>query len=183
MSHIRINPSNPAPQNIIDTIVSLRVSYLDLNGIRQEGDIEIHKDAQEDVRAFFETSIACNFPIEKVVCSSDQPFEWDDDSLMSANATSGFNYRHIKGTSTPSLHGLGWAFDVNCRFNPYVRYLDDDTTEIDPVGATYDIHKEGTLSANHPLVTLMKQRGWTWGGDWTADSGRTDYQHFEKIEK
>lgn len=51
----------------------------------------------------------------------------------------------------------------------------------DPPGATYDPSKPGTLTKEHPLVKLMEQRGWTWGGNWTLEADEViDYQHFEK---
>ena len=80
-----------------------------------------------------------------------------------------------------SFHARGLAIDVNTFLNPYI-YLDDDGTVVtDPAGATYDPSKPGTLTADHPLVTFMKSRGWAWGGDWTLEADEViDYQHFEK---
>ena len=36
------------------------------------------------------------------------------------------------------------------------------------------------LDSPGSLVVLMKNLGWQWGGDWMPESGRIDYQHFEK---
>jgi len=173
------NPERPAPIEVLQNIDLLQVTHVDFNGEVKTGAIEIHKDLLVDVKLFFEEALKLGFPIERVVKSSDAKYKWDDDALIADNATSGFNYRFIKGTNRPSLHGLGRAFDVNDVLNPYIRYI-DDTVTIDPPHAVYNPGVPGTLTADHPLVVLMKNRGWEWGGDWTSESGRTDYQHFQK---
>lgn len=174
------NPQNPAPAEVLADIKSIQVRYVDFNGEQQIGTIEIHKDLADDVKAFFENAIELKFPIERVVLSSDEKYEWDDDKLMADNATTAYNYRLIKGTDRPSLHGLGRALDVNDALNPYVRYVNGEALT-DPEGSTYDPTAPGTLTANHPLVAFLKERGWVWGGDWTEEEhGVTDYQHFDK---
>lgn len=174
---VHSNPAHPESASILNTIRSFSVKYIDDQGVEQKGFIEMHDSVVEDVEAFFEEAYTLHFPIHKVAVSSD--FEWDDTVLMAQNITSGFNYRTIKGTSRPSLHGSGLAFDVNPLLNPYIRFT-GTAAVTDPPGALYNPSIPGTLTANHPLVTLMKGRGWEWGGDWTPESGRTDYQHFQK---
>jgi hypothetical protein len=174
------NPNNPAPAEVLADIKSIRVRYIDFEGEQQTGTIEIHKDLAEDVKAFFEKAVELKFPIQHVVKSSDEKYQWDDDKLMAGNATTAYNFRLIKGTDRPSQHGLGRALDVNDALNPYVRYVNDEALT-DPEGSVYDPSVPGTLTADHPLVVFMKDRGWVWGGDWTEDEhGVTDYQHFDK---
>jgi hypothetical protein len=36
----------------------------------------------------------------------------------------------------------------------------------------------GCLTADSFIVRFLKDRGWTWGGNWAS---LKDYQHFEKI--
>ena len=81
-----------------------------------------------------------------------------------------------------SKHSLGIGFDVNPVQNIYVKY-DAELKEIlrFPKNGVYDEHAKGTLCSDSPLVILMKDLGWEWGGDWTPESGRIDYQHFEKV--
>lgn len=174
------NPNQPAPLEIRQAIVPVSVSFFDFEGKEHQGVIEIQKEVSLDVRLFFHVAHKLMFPIERVVKSSDAEFQWNDDALMAANASSGYNYRLVKGTDRPSLHGLGRAFDINTRLNPYIRYNSDGSTSIDPLGAEYEPSVPGTLTAKHELVKLMRHHGWTWGGDWTPESGRVDYQHFEK---
>lgn len=177
--HPKQNPENEAPLEILKSITPVRVGYIDFEGKAQAGTIEMHQDLVEDVKQFFELAKDLKFPIERVVKSSDSKYSWDDDTLMADNATTGYNYRLIKGTDRPSLHAEGRALDVNDALNPFIRY-EDGKIYTDPEGAVYDPSRPGTLTAEHPLVQFMKKRGWEWGGDWTAESGRIDYQHFQK---
>ena len=178
---ITLNPDRRAPDEVVQNIVTIEVSYIDFNGKENVGLIEIHKAVADDVRQFFELALAEQFPIEKVVRSSDAPFFWNDDMMMDANMTSGFNYRLIKDTNTVSFHGLGQAFDVNTRLNPYIRYYKDGSSVVDPAGASYDTSVPGVFTADHPLVVFLKERGWEWGGDWSPEGhGAVDYQHFQK---
>ena len=188
-SPIASNPERPTPPEIEWQIVPLDIEYIDFNGEKKTGTIEVNRAVYDDVKDFFAKALELKFPIENVVRSSDPEYLWDDDKLMAANTTSGFNYRLIAGTDEPSLHGLGLAFDVNTELNPFIKYeKTDGTPHVDPEGATYDPDVPGTLTADHPLVTFMKERGWEWGGDWARDDrpgkkSRTDYQHFQKAPK
>lgn len=180
------NPERPTPPEVEWQIVPLEVEYVDFKGVQKTGTIEVNRDVYDDVKAFFAKALEIGFPIENVVRSSDPEYLWDDDKLMAANTTSGFNYRLIAGTDEPSQHGWGRAFDVNTMLNPYIKYdKTDGTPHPQPSHAIYDPDKPGTLTADHPLVILMKERGWDWGGDWERDDrpgekSRKDLQHFEK---
>ena len=98
------------------------------------------------------------------------------------NNSSGFNYRFVMGTDRMSKHAMGLAFDINPVQNIYIKY-DEKMNEVFrfPKGAVYNKNAIGTLTIDHSLVSLMKSLGWGWGGDWKPESGRVDYQHFEKI--
>lgn len=183
------NPLNPYPDEIGETLTELLVRYRDFQGKEHKGVIEVHRAVAEDVAEFFSHAFSLGYPIEKVVRSSDPTYKWDDDKLLADNASSGFNYRFIKETTRPSLHGRGLAFDINTRINPYIRFDNQGLNPlIDPPGAHYDPTAVGALTSNHPLVVLMKEKGWEWGGDWydriLPDGSHvfvTDYQHFQKV--
>lgn len=177
------NPNNPTPLEIEQQIIALEVDFVDFNGQTKKGAIEINSAVRDDVDAFFREARRIRFPIENVVRSSDAEYGWDDDKLIEANVTSGFNYRPIKHTNKPSLHALGLAFDVNPRINPYIRFNEDGTHTTIPEGSLYDPSAAGVLTSDHPLVAFMKDLGWEWGGEWTKESGRIDYQHFQKMPK
>jgi len=180
---IKVNPNNPAPPEVLDQLVSLNVAYKDFYHMQHQGIIEVNKDRKDDTIAFFKYAYYLNFPIKEVAVSSDPRFSWDDNKLMAADITSGFNYRTIAGTNTPSQHGLGRAFDVNPRENPYITLDDAGNPVVAPQGAQWLSGTPGTLHGDHPLVQLMESRGWAWGGRWTLqdlDGAVIDYQHFQK---
>jgi poly-gamma-glutamate synthesis protein (capsule biosynthesis protein) len=180
---IKVNPAKPAPKEVLDQIVSLKVTYKDFKGYQRNGIIEVNRDRKDDTIAFFKYAYYLNFPIKEVAVSSDPRFNWDDDKLMAADVTSGFNYRTVAGTSTPSQHGIGRAFDVNPRENPYITLDEQGNPVVAPEHASWQIGKPGTLHGDHPLVQLMESRGWIWGGRWTlqdTDGAVIDYQHFQK---
>jgi len=142
----------------------------------------VHRSIAGDVAAFFDLALELRFPIEQVVRASE--FGWDDPRLMAANCSSGFNFRPVAGRPSLSMHAFGLAFDVNTRQNPFVRRRATErgvVETIEPDGASFDPDAPGTLVDGHPLVQLLVDRGWTWGGHWTLDDdGVVDYQHLEK---
>lgn len=176
------NPKNPAPLHILEELVSLNIKHTNFDGELCDGTILVHKNLASDVEEFFALALSLQFPIESVIPICDPRFAWDDETSCNQNNSSGFNYRHIMGSDELSKHSYGWAFDINPRQNIYVRF-DTDGNEIYrlPADGLYNETAPGTLTANHSLVLLMKENGWTWGGDWSPANGRIDYQHFEKV--
>ncbi len=176
------NPQNPAPQEILENLGILSVKHYDFDGVILEGKIIMHKNVLSDVEKFFRLAFELKFPIKSVVPISDPKYRWSDEISCNDNNSSGFNYRTISGeVKKLSKHATGLAFDINPVQNIYVRY-DSNLKETfrAPVDGVYDLNTPGTLVAGDHLVTLMKNLGWTWGGDWKPESGREDYQHFEK---
>lgn len=179
--HKHQNPQSVAPTHIIERQRILSVQHFGFDGVVHEGLIVVHEEVAKDVTDFFALAYDIKFPIEKVIPISDKKYQWDDETSMADNNSSGFNYRTIMGTDKLSNHATGRAFDVNPRQNIYVKH-DENGQEMfrHPKGAVYDEQTKGTLTTNHPLVIFMRERGWEWGGDWQRGDGVTDYQHFEK---
>lgn len=175
------NPKNPAPQEVVNSMDVVSVTYYGFDGALHVGQIAMNEKVVEDVKKFFDLAVQLKFPIEKVIPISNERYVWDDEISCNDNNTSGYNYRLIAGTNKMSKHAEGLAFDVNPVQNPYIKF-DNNSKEVFrfPKDATYDEKTPGTLNVSHPLVVLMKELDWDWGGDWTSESGRTDYQHFEK---
>ncbi len=176
------NPNSIAPSEIINSQRLLIVTYLSFDNLTHEGQIVVHKDLITDISDFFNLAQELSFPIEKVIPISTKKYAWDDLCSCDDNNSAGFNYRKIgDNQSKLSKHATGCAIDINPVQNIYVKY-DKSENELFrfPKDGVYDPEKIGTLTKNHPLVILLKDRGWTWGGDWTPASGREDYQHFEK---
>jgi len=175
------NPSAMTPFKILSAIVILEVEYIGYDDKMHRGQIAVHQEVSEDVRSFFTLAQKYKFPIEKVVPISNQKYFWDDEKSCNDNNSSGYNYRVIAGTNKLSYHATGLAFDINPAQNIYIKY-DEKQEEVfrAPENGVYNELAKGTLTKNHPLVIFMKQHGWIWGGDWTPEEGRVDYQHFEK---
>lgn len=175
---IAIAPGSGCPPSLLADQVALAVRHVGMDGGEHDGLIEVHREVVADVTSFFALALRLRFPIERVVPASEHG--WDDERLMAANCSSGFNFRRVAGTDRLSWHAFGLAFDVNTRLNPYLR-PGPDGVHVDPAGATYDPDVPGTLSGPHPLVDHLRDRGWTWGGDWTFEAdGCVDYQHFNR---
>lgn len=177
---VKNNPNNPCSIEILSNIVPVEVKYLDFDGNYKTGTIEVNKIVTGDVSEFFKMAFEIKFPINRVAKSSDPEFAWDDSKIMAANASTAFNYRNIAGTDRLSLHSTGFAFDINPVQNPYIKYKDGQIFAIEPNGSKHDPFAPGTLTIDHPLVQFMLDRGWEWGGNWSPESGRIDYQHFQK---
>lgn len=150
----------------------LEVPYVDFDGLEKKGVIVVHQDVAPDMEALFEEMRRRRFPLASVLPASDPRFGWNDEAMMSANNSSGFNYRTIAGTNRLSYHACGRAIDLNPALNPYIR-----DGRIEPPGATYDLSKPGTIGPDSFIVAFLESRGWTWGGRWTDP---IDYQHFQK---
>ncbi len=163
------------PEEIKEKLSLVTVKYLGFDNSFHEGQIVVHEDLQKDVEDLFAMLMTLpedqRFPVESVIPIV--KFNWNDESSMSANNSSGFNYRKIVGTDRLSLHAYGFAIDLNPKLNPLV----EEGEAPQPADGAYDIEQAGTLYEEHPVVKFMKERGWEWGGNW---NDYQDYQHFQK---
>lgn len=172
------------PPEILEKLALTTVRYIGFDEKFHEGQIIVHADLQKDIEDLFEFMIAEKFPIAGAVPISEYK-DVDEDS-MSANNSSGFNYRTIANQEKLSWHSYGFAIDLNPRLNPVLEYPklengeEDTTAEMvvtQPKNGEYNPETPGTLTKDHPVVQFMLDRGWEWGGDWTSFK---DYQHFQK---
>lgn len=166
------NPQFLCPSEILEYQIVLKVLYYSFDEKIHSGQIVLDKRLQDDVSVLFEALLQERFPLASVIPIAGRRFHWDDIISMTANNSSGFNYRMMTVAPRISLHGYGQAIDLNPSLNPYIR---GDLTL--PPGATYDITRPGTVRSDSFIVTLMEKRGWEWGGRW---QDRVDYQHFQK---
>jgi len=162
-----------APDDVQRQLVLLEVQYYAFDGALHQGQLVVHRDAQEDVEQVFRAIRATRFPVAK--CVPIVHYNWSDDASMADNNTSGFNYRMIAGTTRLSNHSFGRAIDINPVQNPAV-YADGTTA---PAGAVYDPQASGTLAREGEVVQEFLRRGWRWGGAYTSFK---DYQHFELLQ-
>ena len=160
----------------------LLVLHKDKDGNVHQGEMIVHKLIAEDVLEIFEKLYDANYPIERMVLPDN--YMADDETMMSDNNSSCFNFRFISHTTKISKHGLGMAVDINTLYNPYHKIVtnDDGTAEevIEPTaGEPYlDRAKEFDYKINKDdlCYKLFIEKGFEWGGNWTD---RKDYQHFE----
>ena len=154
------------------------VKYYSFDGKVHQGQILVDQRLAEDVRAIFEVILKEKFPIQSVEPLAWPRFNWTDSASMTANNSSGFNYRSagqdaLVAGQPLSRHAAGFAIDLNPVQNPFI--LSSGKTL--PEGATHDLAKAGTLTSGHPVVQAFESRGWQWGGTWRSP----DYQHFQKV--
>jgi D-alanyl-D-alanine carboxypeptidase len=152
------------------------IDHIGFDGQPHRGELIVSEDLVPEVVAIFEQLYRLGYPVEKIR-TVDHYSDADDELSMEDNNTSAFNCRLIPGTSQWSPHAYGRAIDLNTLLNPCLYasgyfepqnaapYLDRSRT--DP----------GLLHNGDPAVRVFTDRGWRWGGEWTAP---LDYQHFER---
>ena len=174
------NLNMEAPEDVLEQQECEEVTYYGFDGKVHRGQIVMNKKAMEDVVLFFEQAFLLQFLIKSVIPIADKKYMWNDEASCNDNNSSGYNFRYIAGTTKMSNHARGLAFDINPVLNPYIKY-NENAKELwrAPKHGMYDPSIPGTLFKEHPLVVLLKSKGWTWGGDWKKEGGPVDYQHFE----
>ena len=159
------------PEDIQNNQILVDVLYYSVDGLIHKGQIVVDKRLVDDIKEIFEAAFKKRFPFARVIPIS--KFDWDDDTSMAENNTSGFNYREVTGGKKLSNHGFGFAIDINPLFNPYVK---GEVTL--PPDAVYNPSEPGTLTVDHIIIKTFLRLGWEWGGNWQS---LKDYQHFEKV--
>lgn len=156
--------------------------YHGTDGKTHKGEIICNKAIADDLVEIFSELYKAKYPIESVRLVDE--FDADDETSMTANNTSCFNYRTVAGQNKISSHGYGLAIDINPLYNPYVKKRKDGSSFVQPeAGAPYTVRSKNfpmKIDRNDLCYKLFKQHGFTWGGDWTS---LKDYQHFEKTIK
>ena len=166
------HPERPAPMEIRSQLCLLTLKYWSYDGAVHQGQLVVNELIANRVEAAFARMFNEHIPITKMVpvCV----YNWDDERSMQDNTTSGYNFRTIAGTETLSLHAQGLAIDIDPLFNPLIK-----GEVVIPTGASYDPARNGTLTSDSPTVQIFKSLGFCWGGDWLAERGYVDYQHFD----
>jgi D-alanyl-D-alanine carboxypeptidase len=173
------NPTLPTPPELARDMVMLEVNHYTFLNTIKTGRILLHRLVVEDVQLFFREAYMLRFPILSL--EPVDRFKWCDEVSCTANNSSGHSMRYLDD-GRMSKHGIGCAFDINPFQNPCF-VLDENTPQLDilkkiPKDGTYNPGTPGTLQKGHPLVELMIELGWAWGGNWTFPK---DYQHFQIV--
>lgn len=161
----------------IEDLRYIHILHKDLEGSTKEGEMVCHEVIAQDLLEIFEELYLNNYPIESMVLVDD--YDADDETSMTANNSSCFNYRCISHTTTISKHGLGIAVDINPLYNPYTKIVNGTRTVEPAAGAPYldrDADFPYKIDENDLCYKLFIEHGFEWGGSWTNSK---DYQHFE----
>lgn len=155
----------------------LRLSYVGFDGLPHTGEMVANRSIAEALIGIFQKLYEAGYPIERMDLIDN--YDGDDVESMEANNTSCFNFRKISGSDKLSKHSRGMAVDVNPLYNPYVKKQEGKLLVEPACSAAYTDraavfpHK---IEAGDLMVTLFKEAGFSWGGDWKSVK---DYQHFE----
>lgn len=158
----------------------LKVLHRNVNGKIQLGEIVCNASIANDLLEIFRKLYESNYKIERIALID--KYNADDETSMTANNTSCFNYRTISGSKVLSKHSQGLAIDVNPLYNPCLHIR---TGKVEPkTGKQYAAGREkltntkvNIINKNDLCYRLFIQHGFKWGGAWTSVK---DYQHFEK---
>lgn len=156
----------------------LRVLHTGFDKKTYVGELVVNQKIADDVLEIMKELYENHYPIEKMLLIDE--YGADDETSMSDNNTSAFNYRTIAGTNRLSKHGQGLAVDINPRYNPCVRTKNGITTVEPQNGSTYvDRNADFSykITEGDLCLQLFSEHGFTWGGSWNSVK---DYQHFEK---
>lgn len=155
-------------KSIVDKdIVTITVEYIDFDGNEKSGDLEVHKDVQNEVKSIFNEIKDLQFPIFQIKTIDN--YNYDDEESVKANNSSAYNFRFVSNTTKLSDHAIGLAIDINPVQNPWIH---PSALNLFP----YNIDAKGTIIDNDEVVNIFKKYGWSWGGYWR----NPDYQHFFK---
>lgn len=160
-----------------DSLSRVRVLHVNFEGEIQVGELVCHSSVAEELVDIFRELFRGSYPIESIIPVD--RWNGDDEASMTANNTSAYNFRTIKGTSLLSSHAKGLAVDVNPLYNPCVKH-----GKVQPEAAAPYADRtkefEHKITADDPCCKAFRSRGWEWGGNW---AGTKDYQHFQKTTR
>lgn len=144
------------------------------------GEMVCNKTLANDLIDIFKVLYNAQYPIEKMLLVDD--YDADDEVSCADNNSSAFNFRLIAGTTRLSNHSTGRAVDINPRYNPYLKWLNEDLYFSPKNGISYiDRTADFPYKIDKEDLCLKEftKRGFIWGGNWPD---RKDYMHFEKPE-
>ena len=96
----------------------IHVLHVGFDNQVHEGELVVNKDIADDVLEIFKELYESGYQIEKVRLVDE--YDADDESSMSDNNSSAFNFRFISHTTKISKHGMGMAVDINTLYNPQI---------------------------------------------------------------
>lgn len=162
--------NHSVPDSIRSRLRLVTVRHWGFDGRLHQGQILCDARVEKDVVDLFALIERIRFPVRSVVPVS--RWEGSDSASMAHDNSSGFAWRTMWGSATPSWHMRGLALDINPRENPAFH-----RGRILPPDGRLVAGSPGTLSDTSQVVKFLKSRGWKWGARWRRVQ---DWQHFEK---
>jgi poly-gamma-glutamate synthesis protein (capsule biosynthesis protein) len=147
----------------LSDLAYLRIDHVTFEGGTARGELVVAAALVGRALELFRRLYALGFPIRQMRLVDD--FGASDDASMSADNCSAFNFRRIAGTELLSQHALGRAIDINPVENPWRRPDKLVPPEGRPFGDRGAI-RPGMIVRPGPVVALLDEQGWEWGGDW-----------------
>jgi hypothetical protein len=146
-----------------DDLAYLRLDHVTFDRTTARGELVVAAPLAARAIELFRRLYVLGFPIRQMRLVDD--FDASDDASMSADNSSAFNFRVIAGTQLLSQHALGRAIDINPVENPWRR-----PERLVPIeGAAYADRaaiRPGMFVRPGPVVAMLDEQGWEWGGDW-----------------
>ena len=137
------------------------VLHYGADGKIRRGEMVVNRAAAADVTDVFQKLFEAQYPIERMTLIDD--FGAVDEASMTANNTTAFNFRVVKGSKKLSAHARGLAVDVNPLYNPYVRVMKDGRTVVQPEAGRPYADRNGIypfrIDADDLAVKLFKAKG------------------------
>ena len=147
----------------VDELAYLRLSHVTFDGGVATGELVVAAAIAARAVELFRRLYALGFPIRQMKLVD--AYAADDDRSMSADNTSGFNFRVVAGTTMLSQHARGLAIDINPVENPW-RKPDRIAPPEGAVFADRRVIRPGMFVRPGPVVAAIDELGWEWGGDW-----------------
>jgi poly-gamma-glutamate synthesis protein (capsule biosynthesis protein) len=147
----------------LDALAHVTVAHVTFDGDVARGELVVARALAPRTIDLFRRLYQLGFPIRQIKLVDD--YDANDDRSMSADNSSAFNFRVIAGTDLLSQHALGRAIDINPVENPWRR----PDRILPPEGEAYADRtnvRPGMIVRPGPVVAVLDDMGWEWGGDW-----------------
>lgn len=151
--------------------------HIDAKGHTKIGEMVVNKLIAEKVLVILRKLYDAHYPIEQMRLIDH--YMADDETSMSHNNSSCFNYRPVAGSKKLSKHSFGLAVDINTLYNPCVRKIKNGTNIQPANGKKYinrNLKNPYMIHRGDLCWRLFTNAGFVWGGSWHTVK---DYQHFE----
>jgi len=146
-----------------DDLAYLDVAHVTFEGGVARGGLVVAAALAPRALELFRRLYQLGFPIRQIKLVDD--YGADDDASMAADNSSAFNFRVVAGTNLLSQHALGRAIDINPVENPWRR----PDRILPPQGERFADRTQvrpGMIVRPGPVVAVLDELGWEWGGDW-----------------